>query len=136
MLPEGFDGAIGTGVRAGIRPERVELVDAAPATGSRLPGVVTDVVYLGPLLQYVVDTAAGQLVVQVPSGREDTQLAAGQAVVATWSDDALLVLDTTPPEGADEADDGTGEAAETDETVEVDGEAPAEPVNAGGTDDG
>jgi spermidine/putrescine transport system ATP-binding protein len=136
MLPEGFDGAVGTAVRAGIRPERVELVDAAPTMGSRLPGVVTDVVYLGPLLQYVVDTAAGQLVVQVPSGREDTQLAAGRSVAATWSDDALLVLDTTPPESADEADDGTGEAAETDETVEVDGEAPAEPVNAGGTDDG
>jgi spermidine/putrescine transport system ATP-binding protein len=98
LLPEDFSAEVGTGARAGIRPERISLVPTEPDGASHLAGVVTDVVYLGPLLQYVVDTAAGRLVVQVPSGRVDTQLPAGQSVTATWTDDALLVLDTTLPE--------------------------------------
>jgi spermidine/putrescine transport system ATP-binding protein len=124
-VPSGVPPEPGTQVRAGIRPERVALGPSAPAGASRLAGVIADVVYLGPLLQYVVDTAAGRLVVQVPSGRVDTQLPAGQAVVATWTDDALLVLDTSSP---DEPGEEEGSVAE-DLPVE-------EPVTAGGPDDG
>jgi spermidine/putrescine transport system ATP-binding protein len=153
---------VGTVVRAGIRPERVVLVGMGdpPAEGSRLPGTVADVVYLGPLLQYVVDTAAGQLVVQVPSAGEDTQLTPGQPVVATWPTETLLVLGTTasaesgeparsgePGEATAAPAPGTARAGEAEADTDTDagddeagpetgGAGPGQAVTARGGDDG
>src|SRR2546421_10096574 len=51
--------------RAAVRPERVQIAPAGGAAldgGSRVDGIIAEVVFLGMYLQYHVDTAAGRLV--------------------------------------------------------------------------
>ena len=133
VLPAAFEGSAGQSVRVGVRPERVELAEEAdapgspgspgPAAGARLAGVISDVVYLGALLQYVVDTGAGQLVAQVSSITEDTQRRAGDTVLVTWPDSATLVLETTDP--SPPADPVPGPGPETEpEVVEAETDGP------------
>src|SRR5204862_2404574 len=55
----------GETLRAAVRPERVQIAPAGGAAldgGSRVDGIIAEVVFLGMYLQYHVDTAAGRLV--------------------------------------------------------------------------
>ena len=86
----------GDSLKLAVRPERVrvDLADRpAPEDGSRLEGVVAEVVYLGSLTQFHVDTKLGRVVsyrmneTQRPSGIDS-----GHNVVLTWPVDDSSVL--------------------------------------------
>ena len=83
------------GVKVVIRPERV-LLEPAGATGpNRIPGMVTNVVYLGSGIQLAVHLASGQTVTAlVPNNDDDTASAwsSGLAVTCHLPANALRVL--------------------------------------------
>ena len=83
------------GVKVVIRPERV-LLEPAGATGpNRIPGMVTNVVYLGSGIQLAVHLASGQTVTAlVPNNDDDTASAwsSGLAVTCYLPATALRVL--------------------------------------------
>jgi spermidine/putrescine transport system ATP-binding protein len=82
-------------VKVVIRPERV-LLETAGATGpNRIPGMVTNVVYLGSGIQLAVHLASGHTVTAlVPNNDDDTASAwsSGLAVTAHLPANALRVL--------------------------------------------
>jgi spermidine/putrescine transport system ATP-binding protein len=82
-------------VKVVIRPERV-LLEPAGATGpNRIPGMVTNVVYLGSGIQLAVHLASGHTVtVLVPNNDDDTAAAwsSGLAVTCHLPANALRVL--------------------------------------------
>ena len=82
-------------VKVVIRPERV-LLEPAGATGpNRIPGMVTNVVYLGSGIQLAVHLASGQTVTAlVPNNDDDTASAwsSGLAVTCYLPATALRVL--------------------------------------------
>jgi spermidine/putrescine transport system ATP-binding protein len=87
-LRGGSDAAIGSTIELTVRPEKIELRTAAPATsnGSVLSGTVTEVVYLGTSTNYNVTTSTGSDVVvflQNTSSADDLA-ARGDAVWLTW----------------------------------------------------
>ena len=65
----GTDAGVGSTVLVAVRPERVELAagDAAPSDASRLSGTVAQVVYLGTLTQFHVDTLAREAADRAPA---------------------------------------------------------------------
>jgi spermidine/putrescine transport system ATP-binding protein len=106
------DTAPGSSLRVAIRPERVRLGardqdEAAPAggPGGAVPpgagqcavfGVVSEVMYLGPLTHYLVDTPTlGRLVSQQLSEREQARFAPGDQIVLSWEPDGAFVLSDT-----------------------------------------
>jgi spermidine/putrescine transport system ATP-binding protein len=102
----------GSSLRVAIRPERVRLRSAADdvhrgergegaagdAASTRTDdcivfGVVGEVMYLGPLTHYLVDTPAlGRLVSQQLSERQHARFRPGDQVVLSWEADAAFVL--------------------------------------------
>lgn len=76
-VPEGARGPL----CAGVRPEKIRLLEAAAVPPSsavnRIAGVVTDATFLGIHLQYLVRTAAGDELVVV----EQNVGAAGQGAI-------------------------------------------------------
>jgi spermidine/putrescine transport system ATP-binding protein len=93
----------GSYLQVAIRPERVQLA-GRPAAGNASPvapgpdecrvlGVVAEVMYLGPLTHYLVDTPAlGRIVSQQVSQRREASFSAGEQVVLSWEPDATFVL--------------------------------------------
>lgn len=86
-----------------IRPEKLEL-GQADGTGfsdravNRVPGVIEDIVYLGPVLKYAVHTELGEFVVRVRAA-EAAQAEIGDQVAVGWDPaDAVLLEDTDPLE--------------------------------------
>ena len=78
-----------------VRPERVELAAGDPAVdgGSRLSGTVRQVVYLGTLTQFHVDTAIGKrLIVHHLSDERSSSVREGDRVVLTWAREDAAVL--------------------------------------------
>lgn len=74
-----------------IRPQRVRLLAAAgEAPGrNRLAGTVAGEVFVGDRLEVLVQTAAGRVTVESPSGGEVP--AVGTAVMLDWAiEDTLL----------------------------------------------
>ncbi len=64
-----------------------------PNAGSRLSGTVGQVVYLGTLTQFYVDTAIGKrLIVHHLSDDRSSAVMEGDAVVLTWARDDAAVL--------------------------------------------
>jgi spermidine/putrescine transport system ATP-binding protein len=97
---EGLGLVEGTDVLAAVRPERVTLekgdTDGA-ADGSRLSGTVAQVVYLGTLTQFFVDTATGRpFVVHVLSSEGGDVVEAGDAVTLTWPAEDTSILRVGP----------------------------------------
>jgi ABC-type Fe3+/spermidine/putrescine transport system ATPase subunit len=93
--PTGTDAAVGSSVLVAVRPERVELADGEAATNgaSRLSGTVRQVVYLGTLTQFHVDTALGEgIVVHHLSDDRSSTVREGDQVVLTWARDDAAVL--------------------------------------------
>ena len=85
-------------LRVAVRPERIvvtprrEESDPGPL-GNRLAGRVQDVIYMGPITQYLVDTEMlGRVVSQRVSNAEATSITPGLEVAVTWSVDAAFPL--------------------------------------------
>jgi spermidine/putrescine transport system ATP-binding protein len=118
----------GASLRVAIRPERVQLgfpdrVDptgsspaAAPGTEQCIvSGVVGEVMYLGPLTHYLVDTPAlGRIVSQQLSERQQARFSPGDRVVLSWApDDAFVLADAdteTRTAGGPPSSGGRGDA--------------------------
>jgi spermidine/putrescine transport system ATP-binding protein len=92
---EGLGLAAGASVLAAVRPERIAIakgpVDAGE--GSRLSGTVAQIVYLGTLMQFHVDTAAERrfIVHQLSSDASDT-IDEGDEVTLTWPVEDTSIL--------------------------------------------
>jgi ABC-type Fe3+/spermidine/putrescine transport system ATPase subunit len=86
----------GTPVLAAVRPERVSIrkgeIDASDDE-SRLSGTVAQVVYLGTLSQFFVDTSAGrQFVVHELSTEGVDIVEPGESVTLTWPIEDTSIL--------------------------------------------
>jgi hypothetical protein len=93
--PTGTDAAVGSSLLVAVRPERVELAagDALTNGASRLSGTIGQVVYLGTLTQFHVDTSIGKrLIVHHLSDDRSSSVREGDAVVLTWARDDAAVL--------------------------------------------
>ncbi|MET0801894.1 MAG: ABC transporter ATP-binding protein [Actinomycetota bacterium] len=93
--PLGTEASVGSSLLVAVRPERVELSigDGAAGNGSRLSGTVGQVVYLGTLTQFHVDTAIGErLIVHHLSDDLSSMVNRGDEVVLTWARTDAAVL--------------------------------------------
>jgi ABC-type Fe3+/spermidine/putrescine transport system ATPase subunit len=95
VVPVGTGTKTGDQLRVAVRPERVRIEPTngrAPEGGSSIEGTVAELVYLGGLTQFHVETSAGRLV----SHRMDDQVAAslepGRHVTLTWPAEHAYVL--------------------------------------------
>jgi spermidine/putrescine transport system ATP-binding protein len=96
VVPVGAGTKVGDELRVAVRPERVRIeprTGRPPEGGSLVEGTVVDLVYLGGLTQYHVDTPA---VGRVVSHRMDDAAAAalepGSRVLLTWPAEHAYVL--------------------------------------------
>jgi spermidine/putrescine transport system ATP-binding protein len=103
VVPVGRVPQPGEQLRVAVRPERVRIEPAngrAPEGGSRVEGTIAELVYLGGLTHFHVDTGATGRVV---SHRMDDEVASslepGKKVVLTWPAEHAYVLagDSGPP---------------------------------------
>ena len=78
----------GESLKLAVRPERVRVDPAerpAPEDGSRLEGVVAEVVFLGSLTQFHVDTKVGRVVsYRMNESAGSAAIDSGRNVVLTW----------------------------------------------------
>lgn len=79
-------------VAIGIRPEKLRLGEAA-ADENSLAGTVKETAYVGVATQYIVDTAAGTVIVYVQNTGSAPALGAGAATTISWSPEATFVVD-------------------------------------------
>src|SRR5262249_62354622 len=91
--------AIGSAALISIRPERLRLeaANAAHADGGGIQGHICEVIYLGRLRKYVLDTLGGQklIVARQVVGAEAKSFTVGDAVIATFApEDAVVLQDT------------------------------------------
>jgi spermidine/putrescine transport system ATP-binding protein len=90
----------GDSLKLAVRPERIRIDPAgrpAPEDGSRLEGVLADVVYLGSLTQFHVDTKLGRVVSYRMNEEVGSRLESGGNVVLTWPPDGSAVLAGSAP---------------------------------------
>jgi spermidine/putrescine transport system ATP-binding protein len=89
------EAARGATVRVAVRPERIRVAAAgaaAPVGGSLLRGTIAEIVFLGPLTQFHVDTTAGRLVSYRMDDDAAARLHEGGQVVLTWAPEHCAVL--------------------------------------------
>jgi spermidine/putrescine transport system ATP-binding protein len=113
VVPGAF--AAGSRLKVAVRPERIVVRSASgagggtngaePAAGgvTSVPGAVVEAIYLGPTLQHVVETPLGQVLTLEPAGSADRR-EVGSEVLLSWATEALLVLEVTPPDEAEQLD--------------------------------
>jgi putative spermidine/putrescine transport system ATP-binding protein len=86
----------GSSALISVRPERIKLAEAAPADDARdcIKGRISEVIYMGRLRKYVIETGGGQklIVAQQASGIEARSFAVGETVVATFAPEDAVVL--------------------------------------------
>jgi spermidine/putrescine transport system ATP-binding protein len=92
---EGLDVARGSTVLVAVRPERIAITTGEPPDqqGSRLGGTVRQIVYLGTLTQFHVETSVDRIfVVHLLSTEDSEAIEEGDAVTLTWpaEDSSLL----------------------------------------------
>jgi spermidine/putrescine transport system ATP-binding protein len=90
----------GDALKVAVRPERIRIGPAgrpAPEDGSRLEGVLADVVYLGSLTQFHVDTKVGRVLSYRMNEEGGPRLDSGGNVVLTWPTDGSSVLADSAP---------------------------------------
>jgi ABC-type Fe3+/spermidine/putrescine transport system ATPase subunit len=95
----------GDSLKVAVRPERIRIDPAgrpAPEDGSRLEGVLADVVYLGSLTQFHVDTKVGRVLSYRMNEEGTLPLESGGNVVLTWPTDGGSVLAGPPPPQSEE----------------------------------
>jgi spermidine/putrescine transport system ATP-binding protein len=84
-------------VAVGIRPEKIRL--GPPGDGDNsLAGSVKETAYVGVATQYVVETAAGTLIVYVQNDGAAPALQPGAATILSWSPNATFVVDPAQEE--------------------------------------
>ncbi|MGZ8795039.1 MAG: TOBE domain-containing protein, partial [Gaiellaceae bacterium] len=84
-------------VAIGIRPEKIRL--GRPADGDNsLAGTVRETAYVGVATQYVVDTAAGTLIVYVQNDGAAPSLGPSVSTTLSWSPHATFVVDPAQEE--------------------------------------
>ena len=81
-------------VRVGVRPEKLSIVDEAPADANTLRGRVEVATFLGVSLQYIVRTHGGEALTVVEQNREGAQRAVGPGaeVVLAWRPEHTFVV--------------------------------------------
>ncbi len=94
LLPDGR--SVGERFKVGVRPERVRLGSARPGgpqDGTRLEGTIAQLVYLGTMTQFHVDTGLGVRMVSHRLNDERTEeLDPGSRVVLSWESEYVTVL--------------------------------------------
>ncbi len=94
----------GDSLKLAVRPEQIRIDAAgrpAPEDGSRLEGVLAEVVYLGSLTQFHVDTKVGRVISYRMNEERAGSLESGRNVVLTWPSDGSSVLAGSAPPTAD-----------------------------------
>ena len=98
--------AVGRGARTGdtfrvaVRPERVQIGDATNAgsdSGSRLEGMVAEIVYLGMYTQFHVDTQAGRVLSHRLADELGSPPVLRSRVVLQWDPDQTSLLESSAP---------------------------------------
>jgi spermidine/putrescine transport system ATP-binding protein len=88
LIVEAEDGHVsGDELKLAVRPERIRIDPSgrpAPEEGSRLEGVVAEVIYLGSLTQFHVDTKLGRVVSYRMNDEGHPGVESGRDVVLTW----------------------------------------------------
>jgi ABC-type Fe3+/spermidine/putrescine transport system ATPase subunit len=77
----------GEELKLAVRPERIRIDPSgrpAPEEGSRLEGIVAEVIYLGSLTQFHVDTKLGRVVSYRMNNEPQAGVESGRDVVLTW----------------------------------------------------
>ncbi len=98
VVMAGDDCRAGHTLRIAVRPERILVTPSDEETdsgqsASSLSGRVEDVIYMGPITQYLVDTRMlGRVVSQRMSNEEATLITPGLEVAVTWAVDAAFPL--------------------------------------------
>jgi putative spermidine/putrescine transport system ATP-binding protein len=93
------DFAIGSAALISVRPERMQL-EVGHVVGSereQIQGRICEVIYMGRLRKYVIDTVGGQklVVARQAAGSEARPFTAGDTVIATFvPGDAVVLQDT------------------------------------------
>jgi spermidine/putrescine transport system ATP-binding protein len=86
----------GQRLRIAVRPERVRIAPReagiTPDGGSWLPGTVAEIVYLGMLTQYHVETPAGRVVSHRMNDTAAPRVEIGSLVVVDWAAEDTSVL--------------------------------------------
>ena len=93
--PMGTEARVGSSLLVAVRPERVDLHtgDVTANGASRLSGTVKQVVYLGTLTQFHIDTAIDKrLIVHRLSDDRSSTVVEGDQVVLTWAREDAAVL--------------------------------------------
>ena len=86
-------------VAVGIRPEKIRLTPPREGDNS-LAGSVKEIAYVGVATQYVVETAAGTLIVYVQNDGAGLSLRPGAAATLSWSPHSTFVVDPAQEEAA------------------------------------
>jgi putative spermidine/putrescine transport system ATP-binding protein len=90
---------IGSSALISVRPERLRLETDGGVDGDRdrIQGRICEVIYMGRLRKYVIDTAGGQklIVARQAAGAEAKPFTVGDDVVATFAADDAVVLEDT-----------------------------------------
>jgi spermidine/putrescine transport system ATP-binding protein len=96
VVPVGGGTEAGSRLRVAVRPERVRIDPAngrAPEGGSRVEGTIAELVYLGGLTHFHVDTGAtGRVISHRMDDEVASSLEAGKRVVLTWPAEHAYVL--------------------------------------------
>jgi len=101
VVPVGNGQGAGESVRVAVRPERIRIDpegQPAPEDGSRLEGVVAEVVFLGSVTQFHVDTKIGRVVSYRMDDEGTGGIGSGRNVVLTWPRHVSSVLAGAVPE--------------------------------------
>lgn len=96
VVPVDSDVHVGDALRVAVRPERVRIapVDAeVPETGSRLDGVVIQIVYLGMYTQFHVETRNGRMISNRLADEVLAEITGGARVALHWEPEHTSVLD-------------------------------------------
>jgi putative spermidine/putrescine transport system ATP-binding protein len=98
----GFVGTSNTVVHDGrkymVRPEKIRMLEDGEEDAAAVRGVVREVVYLGSVTRYVVETDHGETLVvlrqNLDTSAEQAQAERGRAVRLAWRSEHASVLDT------------------------------------------
>ena len=90
----------GSAALVSVRPERIRLCPAASSSGGGecIDGRVCEVIYMGRLRKYVIETKCGDklVVAQQASGIEERLFCVGELVIATFASEDAVVLRDNP----------------------------------------
>jgi spermidine/putrescine transport system ATP-binding protein len=95
VVPVGSGARPGERLRVAVRPERVRIEPAngrAPEAGSRVEGTIAELVYLGGLTHFHVDTETGRVVSHRMDDDVASSLEPGKKVVLSWPAEHAYVL--------------------------------------------